>query len=136
MLRIALIATLAFSAATSPALPATCPADVAIDSASLKSVVPNGAIDTVNVSVTVRNRGSAKQPGNTLQSVVIYQSQTKTGTKGIPPLAPGQKYTFVYSFQRSAEAALGSTGLRFHLVVASPGGIECAGPDDTKSLSV
>ena len=106
MLRIALIATLAFSAATSPALPATCPADVAIDSASLKSVVPNGAIDTVNVSVTVRNRGSAKQPGNTLQSVVIYQSQTKTGTKGIPPLAPGQKYTFVYSFQRSAEAAL------------------------------
>ena len=90
----------------------------------------------VNVAITVENVGTAKQPGNTLQSVEIYQSETKTGTKGIPPLRPGQSYTFVYSFARSSEAAARSTSLRLRFVVASPPGIECVTSNDKFRLNV
>jgi hypothetical protein len=134
MLRTAVICALVVAAAAPAG--AACPADVAIVSASVKSIVPQGAINMINVAITVENVGTAKQPGNTLQSVVIYQSETKTGTKGIPPLRPGQSYTFVYSFARSSEAAPRSTALRLRLVVASPPGIECFSANDKFHLNV
>jgi hypothetical protein len=115
MIRISfLTAALAF-AALMPASAAQA-GQVAITSAVVKSTTASGAIRTVNVAVTVTNRGSAKEPSNVLQSVVTVQDGTKTGTKGIPPLAPGASYTFVYSFQRAAGAHPGSTRLTFHLV--------------------
>jgi hypothetical protein len=92
------------------------PGQVAITSAALKSTSVSGAIRTVNVAVTVTNHGSAKEPSNVLQSVVTVQDGTKTGTKGIPPLAPGASYTFVYSFQRAVGARPGSTRLTFRLM--------------------
>ncbi len=55
------------------------------------------------------NLGSAGQPNNTLQFVDIWQYGNKLDDKGIPPLAPGQSANFSYMWQRSAEAARGST---------------------------
>ncbi len=125
---------LVFAGSAGPAA-AGCPSDVAITSAKLKSIVPNGPVSLVNVAITVKNVGRLRQPGNTLQSVFIYQSEIKTSSKGIPPLAPGQTYSFIYSFQRSSEAPPHTTPLQLKLVVASPAGIECVSPNDFFSLS-
>jgi hypothetical protein len=135
MLRSMLASVLLVAAAAAPAA-ARCPADVAIVGASLKSIDAAGPIGKVNVAITVRNVGTARQPGNTLQSVQIFQGETKTGTKGIPPLRPGESYTFIYSFPRSVEAARHSTQLALRLVVASPPGIECVSSNDFFKLNV
>jgi len=73
----------------------------------------------------VRNASSSKQPGNALQSVTIYQSGRKVGSKGIPPLAGGQAFTFIYTFQRSSEAPAGTTQLVFGLAGYNAAGSAC-----------
>jgi hypothetical protein len=124
------------AAAVAPGGAACAGADPAITTASVKSTTPNGGLDDIRVAVTVRNLGSQKQPLNTLQSVAIYQDATKVGMKGVPPLAPGQSYTFVYDLQRSRSAGTDTTPLRFHLVVKQPAGGDCDASNDDYRLRV
>ena len=64
------------------------------------------------VGITVKNAG-ARQPGNALDSVVMYQQDTRTDTKGLQPLAAGGTQTVWFSFIRNADTEAGSTNLRF-----------------------
>jgi hypothetical protein len=135
MLRTALFAAAFLATAVAPAS-AACTGTVSITGATLQSVKPDGSLNDVNVAVTVKNAGSVKQSGNTLQSVEIFQAGLRSGTKGIPPLAPGQAYTFVYTFQRSSEAARGTTRLTFRLVGDNAAGAACVDPNRHYGLSV
>jgi hypothetical protein len=127
-----------FATATPPApAAASCAAgDVTISGATLQSVSADGSLSDVHVAVTVKNGGSALQPSNTLQSVATYQAGNKVGSKGIPPLRPGQVYTFVYSFQRAADAAPRSTRLIFRLVGDNAPGAMCVDAAQRIRLSV
>jgi len=137
MYRISVLAALLVTqAAAAPAAAACAGADPAITSAAALAPEKSGALNNVRVSITVRNLGSQAQPSNTLQSVEILQQGTKVGLKGVPPLAPGKAYTFVYTFQRSSEAAPRSTQLTLHLVVTQPAGADCDTSNDKYKLSV
>jgi hypothetical protein len=137
MLRISLLAALlVVQGAIAPAAAACSGADPAIVSASGVGPQANGALNNVRVTITVKNLGSAGQPSNTLQSVEILQQSTKVGLKGIPPLAAGKSYTFVYTFQRSSEAAPGTTRLDLRLVVTQPSDVDCERSNDMFRVSV
>jgi len=70
------------------------------------------------VSVTVKNKG-ARQPGNALDSVVMYQQETRTDTKGLQPLAAGGTQTVWFAFVRNADTEAGSTNLKFSVEPSS-----------------
>jgi len=127
MLRTTILSTMLVAATLGPAhAAASCsPGDITITGATLQSISADGSLSDVHVAVTVKNGGSAQQPGNTLQSVATYQAGNKVGSKGIPPLRPGQAYTFVYTFQRAADAAPRSTTLIFRLVGDNAPGAMC-----------
>jgi len=109
-------------------------ADPAIVQAAVRSVTPNGDLNRYVVAITVTNQGNAGQPGNTLQSVAVYQDGEKVDQKGLPPLRPGQSATVRYAFDRSHLARERTTDLRFQLVFknAVPGAVSCdAAPSET-----
>ena len=121
------------------AAPACSGADPAITSAGVKNVTHQGAVNNYAIAVTVVNRGDAGQPSNLLESVNILQDATKVGRKGIPPLKPGQSYTFTYEFVRSDEAVPRSTRLRFQLVLQNypaPGSQDCDVTNDRIVVNV
>jgi hypothetical protein len=114
---------------------ATCSgADPAITHVTTSQVAGAG-VNTYTLDVTVANLGSSRQPGNTLQSVVIYLDGQKKDEKGLPPLGPGQTYSFPYVVHRNVDAARGSTSVRFHLVQIQPGGA-CSDANDTKRIMI
>ncbi len=114
---------------------ATCPgADPAITKVTT-SQVAGGDVTAYTLIVTVANLGSVRQPSNTLQSVVIYLDGQKKDVKGLPPLGPGQTYSFPYVVHRSADAAPGSTSVRFHIVQIQPAGA-CSDANDTKRIVI
>ena len=90
----------------------------AISSARLQGVSHEGALNRYHIAVTVTN-GGPSQPGNTLQSVQIYQNGDKNDQKGVPPLKTGQSYTFVHDFLRSSDANERTTNFRFTLTSAT-----------------
>jgi hypothetical protein len=71
-------------------------------------------LNLYHVRVTVTNRASESQPGNVLQFVDVTQYGDRLDDKGIPPLAPGESYSWTYVWKRSAEAGSGTTPLNFH----------------------
>lgn len=95
-------------------------ADPAIVSATVQSTNTGGGINRYSLAIRVANLGSAKQPSNLLQSVDIYENGIKLDTKGLPPLRPRQSYSFVYVYQRSADAGAGTTVLHLNLTVHRP----------------
>jgi hypothetical protein len=114
-------------------------ADPAITAAVAKGATAQGGLSNVSVKVTVKNLGGTKQRSNTLQSVDVFQDQTKVDRKGIPPLAPGQAYSFTYTFARSADARAGTTDLRFKLVFTQPvppGTEDCNASNDEARVHV
>ncbi len=70
-------------------------------------------LNLYHVRVTVTNRGSHSQSGNVLQFVDVTQYGDRLDDKGIPPLAPGESYSWTYVWKRSAEAGSGTTPLNF-----------------------
>ena len=95
---------------------ATCAgANPAITSVAVKNVTSDGKLNNYHIVGTVVNLGSQSQPSNTLQFVDIWQYGMKLDAKGIRPLAPLQSTTFGYTWQRSVDAARGTTVLNFRI---------------------
>ena len=109
-----MLTMLALAAATNAA-PICTGADPAFTSV-VQTATQSGDVQHFTLSITVGNLGSKRQPSNTLQSVVIIVDGTKTGEKGIPPLAPGKTYSFTYDVQRATDTEPGSTHVRLHIV--------------------
>ena len=86
-----------------------------VTGASVRSVARNGDLNRYVVAIVVTNVGSQSQSGNTLQSVDVMQNDVKVDQKGVIPLHAGQTTTVTYQFERSAEAAPGSTNLVFRI---------------------
>jgi hypothetical protein len=113
-------------------------ADPAIINAAMRTVTQNGEVNRYTVAITVANQGTATQPGNTLQSVEIYQDGQKVDQKGVPPLRAGQAAVVTYGFDRSRLARERTTDLDFRLVVHNtvPGPAACAVPSEPTHLRV
>lgn len=118
---------------------ATCAgADPAITSVKVQNVSSNGSLNSYTLVGTVTNLGSQKQASNVLQFVDIYQDRTRLNDRGIPPLAPGQSYTYSYLWQRAADAGNGTTTFHFNLRMvqpATPGSQDCDTANDTYRIT-
>jgi subtilase family serine protease len=118
---------------------ATCAgADPALVSVKVQNVAGNGSVDHYTLVGRVTNLGAAKQASNVLQFVDIYQYEARLEDRGVPPLAPGQSYTFSYDWQRASDAGNGTTTLRFKLRMTSPsppGNQDCNLGNDTYSVT-
>jgi subtilase family serine protease len=113
-------------------------ADPAIVSAKVQNVTSNGSVNHYTLVGRVTNLGTAKQASNVLQFVDIYQNGTRLEDRGVPPLAPGQSYTFSYDWQRASDAGTGTTTMYFRLRMTSPsppGNQDCNPGNDTKSVT-
>jgi hypothetical protein len=121
MPRIAILTLLGLVMTLGTAPARTCAgADPAIVSVAVQNVVPAGGLNTYHITGTVTNLGNQPQANNVLQSVDMYMVREKLDAKGIPPLAPGQSYTFAFDYQRSRDAGNGSTNLRFQIDMHQP----------------
>jgi len=116
MIRTMTVVLFLLAQSTAAAVAATCAgANPAITSVAVKGVTSDGKLNNYHIVGTVTNLGSAGQPNNTLQFVDIWQYGNKLDDKAIPPLAPGQSANFAYTWQRSTDAASGTTTLNFRL---------------------
>jgi hypothetical protein len=109
--------------------------DPAIVSVGVKSVSHNGAVNVYHLSGTVTNLGTQRQSSNVLQFVDIYMNDLKVDARGVPPLRPGQSYTFGYDVQRSADSGDGTTLLRFQIDLRRSAQ-DCNPGNDTYSLTI
>lgn len=129
MFRFVIFALLVFGqTGAALAAPGCTGADPAITSVAVKAMSSDGSINNYNLSGTVVNVGGLAQAPDVLQFVDIYKGGVKLDSRGIPPLKPGESYTFAYASSRSSEAGTGSTVLRFALdggAQATAGSIEC-----------
>jgi len=118
-----------------PAAPAaTCMGpNPAIGPVAVKSVTNDGGTSEYHLAGTVTNLGSVGQPSNTLQFVDIYVDRVKLDDRGIPPLAPGQSYTFGYTFVRSADAGNGTTTVHFRVRMVQ--GADCNPANGVNSVT-
>jgi hypothetical protein len=134
-----LFAFLAFAQALSGAAQAGCSgADPAIVSARVQNTNSDGRVNRYSISIRVVNLGRSKQPSNLLQSVDIYENGIKLDTKGLPPLRPGQAYSFTYMYQRSTDAGGGTTELNLNLTVHQPspaGKQDCSASNDAYTVT-
>jgi subtilase family serine protease len=134
MIRILTIGLLALTLAPVNALAATCAGpNPAITSATVKNVTSAGQSNTYHLVGTVTNLGSSAQPKDTLQFVDIYVDEQKRDSRGIPPLAPGQSYTFGYDWARAADAGKGTTTVRFRMDMRQ--GSDCNPNNGTNSVT-
>ncbi len=109
------------SAQAGTAVAASCAgADPAIVSVSVANVTTQGALNRYHFTGRVINLGSSAQPSNVLQFVDIYQNGIRKDDRGIPPLRPGQSYTFGYDYLRSTEAGAGTSRLTFRIRMRQP----------------
>jgi hypothetical protein len=134
MLTAILLAQLSANAAA-----ASCAgADPGIVSVKVGNVAGNGSVNHYTLVGKVTNLGSAKQASNVLQFVDIYQNGTRLEDRGVPPLAPGQSYTFSYDWQRASDAGTGTTTMNFSLRMTSPsppGNEDCNPGNNTYSVT-
>ena len=79
--------------------------------ASAPDVDQNG-VAHYKIGVTVKNHGR-RQPGNALDSVVMYQQDVRTDTRGLQPLAAAGTQTVWFAFERNNDTEAGSTNLKF-----------------------
>jgi hypothetical protein len=89
-----------------------------------KSTDANG-LDRYTLTIAVKNVGSQAQRSNTLQSVDIFLDHAKNGQKGVPPLRPGQSYSFTYDVQRAEGAREGSTAVDLRLEPSTASARNC-----------
>lgn len=128
----ALLFILAIAPAAAPA--ATCAgADPAITSVAVKNVTSDGKTNQYHIVGTVTNAGSQAQASDTRQFVDIYVNQMKRDDRGVPPLAPGQSYTFSYTWVRAVDAGTGTTTAHFQIRMAQ--GQDCNPANGTNSVT-
>jgi subtilase family serine protease len=130
------LSVLVFAALVSPVgtSAATCAgANPAIASVVVKNVTTSGNLSSYHIVGTVTNRGSQAQPSNTLQFVDIYVDRQKRNDRGIPPLAPGQSYTFGFDWSRSSDAGQGTTTVHFQLRMVQ--GSDCNPANGSNSVT-
>jgi hypothetical protein len=127
-----IIAALILAASSVVAASATCGAP-AISGVAVKNVDSAGNLSHYHISGTVVNNGSS-QASNVLQSVDIYQGQTKLDTRSVPPLKAGQSFAFTYTADRASDAGKGTTTLRFQLDPA-PSSSDCSAGDLVASVN-
>jgi hypothetical protein len=114
-------------------------ADPAIVSVAVKNVSSDGQVKTYHLGGRVVNLGARAQASNDLYFVDVYENGIKVDSRGIPPLHPGQAYTFGYDYKRNVAAANGSTRFRFVLdwrQPVPPGSQDCNLANGTFSLRV
>ncbi|HTX02642.1 MAG TPA: hypothetical protein VMD07_03090 [Candidatus Acidoferrales bacterium] len=115
-------------------------ADPAIVSVRVASSTVQAGNTIYHLTGIVQNVGKVKQASNVLQFVDIDIGGTgKVDSRGVPPLAPGQRYTFGYDFKRSSGAGLGSSRLHFKLDFrqpSPPGSQDCNPANDEFTLRV
>ncbi|HTU83566.1 MAG TPA: hypothetical protein VMF61_15665 [Candidatus Acidoferrales bacterium] len=106
-------------AAGAPAAPAC--GGLAFQSVAVKTVTSAAGLNHYQITGTVINNGTKAQPSNTLQFVDIFTSaHQKLNDRGIPPLKPGQTYTFGYTYDRSIQAGNGTSHLVFRIDMRQP----------------
>ena len=130
------ILSLALAALVAPsaAFAACHGTDLGLGSIKVANVSSNGSVNQYKLVGTVTNNGDRGQPSNTLQFVDIFTDGQKLNERGIPPLAPGQSYTYSYVWPRSTDAGNGTTVMRFSLRMVSPGSADCNPSDDTTTI--
>jgi len=97
----------------------------------------NGNLSAYDLAITLKNSGDVNQPSSILQSVIVYQDATKVDQKGAQPLKAGSAETVHYRFSRSNQARMGSTHMRFQLIVRDPHeAVQDCGPGNTYRLDV
>ncbi len=132
-----LFITLAALVAPSAAPAASCHGvDLGITSVKVANVTSNGSVNHYTLVGTITNTGDQKQASNALQFVDIYTNGQRVNDRGIPPLAPGQSYTFSYVWQRSTDAGNNTTLMRFSLRMVPPsaGNADCNPANDTTTI--
>ncbi len=135
MIRTMAIVTFLLAQTGTAAVAATCAgANPAITKVAVQSVTSNGKLNYYHIVGTVANFGSQSQPSNTLQFVDIWQYGVRLDAKGIRPLAPLQSTTFSYVWQRSTEAARGTSTLNFRIRMEQ--GSDCNPANGTYNLTV
>ncbi len=100
-----------------PAAAGCSGADPAVLSVAVKSMETVGGLNRYTMRGRVANVGHVAQASDTLQFVDIYKGHTKLDSRGVPPLRPGQSYTFEYTSERSAAAGRHTTTLAFRMDV-------------------
>jgi hypothetical protein len=139
MFRMMTAALLLFAQTAAASASTACAgADPTIVSVAVKGVNSEGGLNRYKLSGTVVNVGRMAQASNVLQFVDIYEVGGKLDAKGIPPLKPGQSYTFSYVVSRSRDAGKGTTELAFQLDVrqpSPPGSQDCNADNDRFTLS-
>ncbi len=95
-------------------------ANPAIVSAGVQHVTQLGGTTVYHLNVAVVNLGRMRQASNVLQFVDVFLDDNKIDARGIPPLAPGQRYTFGFDYRRSSDAGDGSSTVRFQLDFRQP----------------
>jgi hypothetical protein len=134
MTRVLFAALFATLVAPLGASAATCGgANPAITSVVVKNVTSAGQLNTYHMVGTVTNLGGGGQASNTLQFVDIYVDGQKHNDRGIPPLAPGQSYTFGFDWSRSSDAGPGSTTVRFRIRMVQ--GADCNPANGSNSVT-
>jgi hypothetical protein len=113
-------------------------ANPSILSAGIQSVTTNGALKHYTIVITVQNKGNLRQPSNLLQSVVVLQNGQKVDRIGLQPLRPKQSQKVTYSFDRAADASVGTTDLTFTLDLNGRSGnnVDCHAGNETLAISV
>jgi hypothetical protein len=105
--------------------------DPAVVSVVVKGATSVNGLDHYAMSGKVVNLGRTAQASNVLQFVDIYDDSyaggQKKDAKGIPPLKPGQSYTFSYVSLRSSDAGKGTSKFAFQIDVHQP---SVPGPQD------
>jgi hypothetical protein len=127
MIRTMIVAALLLVSQSAAAQASTACAGVnlALDPVAVTKMSSNGTLNRYELSGTVTNSGSAAQASDVLQSVDIYARNVKIDTKSIPPLKPGESYTFSYASMRSRDAGDGTTQLAFQLAGGQPAAQDC-----------
>lgn len=114
-------------------------ADPAIISAGVQGVSHQRGTNIYHVKVGVANLGRMRQASNVLQFIDVYLDDNKIDARGVPPLAPGQRFGTVFDYKRSSDAGDGSSTLRFQLRFrqpSPPGAQDCNPGNDTHSLTL
>jgi CARDB len=116
---------------------ASC-ANPSIVTANIQSVTPNGGLNHYTIAITVENLGNVAQPATLLQSLEVFQDREKVDQIGLQPLRPQQSQTVTYSFDRGADAGVGTTHLRFSLDEHGQSGnhVSCFAGNETFAINV
>jgi hypothetical protein len=100
-------------AALTPGAASAC-SNLSLTNVAVKNMNSDGKLNHYQINGVVTNNG-ANQASSTLQAVDVYKGPVKLDSKSVPPLKPGQSFTFTYVSTRSSDAGSNTSHLRFLL---------------------